>query len=943
MSSHVRAESVVRLTPESVEIDGESVILLCASLFYFRIPRELWKERMLQLKAMGYNCIDVYFPWNYHEPREGEWDFTGMHDAEAFLRIAAESGLWVVARPGPYICSEWDGGGLPAYLLAKEPEIKLREYDPGFLEQVAKWYGVILPILRRHQAGEGGSVILVQLDNELDFYGCGDPEAYMSVLRDMAVAHGIKVPLIACAGQGGIVQATGLAQGVIPTCNFYPDDRDPEFEAKVLHYRAALSDLGLPLMVTETNRSHYLLRRLLSAGAKLLGPYLQVSGTNFGFTNATNNWGRPLAFLASDYDFGGMISPEGHIRREGYEGRLLARLLQSYGPALAAAAVDPHRLWSGEGDMREVFGPFGLRLKGGGSLLFLSNGAEEARSFALRAQDGRSIPTAGTLTLTSLGSLILPVDVPLSLWGVDGKVIYATAELYWAKLQDGGTVLAFHQAADGGEIALDLCDVVEFEANAAAVILENDRFMIQRTGAETACIRFRLKGGRQLTVVISDRLKALYAESVSLNGELTVTEPDFREERLHDEGAGVSWKRSLAKQGEPAVQAQAVGETHDSRLEPLERLGVYRGFAWYEAKAAIPEGKEAAGVLVSKAGDVVSLYASGRYAGTFTPAGGTVYAPLENARAEPDRGGLPIRVRVEIWGHSNFDDIRLPGLRLHSKKGLESIIAVTGIRDITSNWRMSPAAEHSAGDAAAFQAEESWHPVVGFGGWLSDDPYPDEIYSKTLTTSADVNRWTLHFQNLRGKARLFVNGIDAGLIHPCDPFVDVTPHVAPGETMHLTVRLQRMMGQSAGRVILYEGVSAADYVIRAAEEPELLASAGTEAAQDLQEPIQLPIAMDPGAVGWLHGVVGNSAAGKGWRVHVAGTGLKLTVFLNETIVGRLWLPGGAGRPVMTGGSADSFYLPGPWLDRKEARLLIYLEAVDPQASGRLEALDFIPV
>ncbi len=943
MGSRIHAESVVRLTPDSVQIHGESIILLCASLFYFRVPRELWKERMIQVRAMGYNCIDVYFPWNYHEPQEGEWDFTGMRDAEVFLRTAAECGLWVVARPGPYICSEWDGGGLPAYLLAKKPGMKLRDHDPGFLKQVAKWYDRILPILRRNQAGEGGSVIFVQLDNELDFYGCDDPKAYMSALRDMAMAHGIKVPLIACAGQGGLIDASGLAEGIVPTCNFYPDDRDPDFETKVRHYRAALSGLGFPLMVTETNRSHYLLRRLLSAGAKLLGPYLQVSGTNFGFTNATNNWGKPLAFLASDYDFGGMISPEGNVRREGYEGRLLSRLLRAYGPSLAEAGEDDSDCdWSAEGDVREVFGPFRLRLKGGGRLLFLTNGEEEAKSLTLRANDGRSLPSAGTLTLNSLGSLILPMDVPLSQWGINGTLIHSTAELYWAEQQVAGTVLAFHQDGDHGEIVLKIDTSFEPEARAATVIREDGKFTIKPSAAETASVRFRLEGGRQLTLVISDHLKALYAESVSLSGELTVLQPEFGEERPAAGVVDMKWKWSSATPG-TAAQAKVVATTHESRLEPLERLGVYRGFAWYEAKAAIPEGKEALGMLVRKAGDVVSLYAAGRYAGTFAPGGGTFYAPLENARAEPFCGIVSIGARVEIWGHSNFDDNRLPGLRLHSPRGLESIVAITGIRELTANWRMSPAAGQSDGEASEGGAGEAWHPMVGFGGWLSADHFPDEIYSRTLAASADVNHWTLHFQNLQGKARLYVNGTDVGLIHPFDSFVDITPHVTPGETVNLAVHLQMMVGQSEGRVIMYEGITATDYTIKAAEEPELLDSAEQEAAEDLRRPTQLPFDLAPGAVGWLTSFIGNSADGKGWRVRVTGTGLKLTVFLNESLVSRLWLPGGGSRPVMTGGSTDSFYLPGPWLDQGEARLLIYLEAVDPQASGRLEALDFIPV
>ena len=336
MSLEMEIDLALQLDASSLRIGGQSEIILCASLFYFRIPRASWQERLEQVKAFGYNAIDVYFPWNYHERQEGSWDFSGERDVEYFLQQAAEAGLWVVARPGPYICSEWDGGSLPGHLIAKSGMV-IRSSDPLYLQAVAGWYDRILPILRKYELGNKGTVICLQLENELDFYDCPDPHSYMAALRDMALGHGITVPLIACAGQGGLYEASGFAENVVPTCNFYPNDTDPDFEAKVTVYKDRLAARGLPLMVTETNRSHFLLRRLLSCGAKLLGPYLQVSGTNFGFTNGTNNWGKPLSFLTSDYDFGGMISPEGHIRAQAYEGRLLRRVIYTYGRSLAEA------------------------------------------------------------------------------------------------------------------------------------------------------------------------------------------------------------------------------------------------------------------------------------------------------------------------------------------------------------------------------------------------------------------------------------------------------------------------------------------------------------------------------------------------------------------------------------------------------------------------------
>ena len=109
----------IRLDQNGIYINGKYQTLLASSLFYFRIPRERWNDRMKLLKTAGYQAIDVYFPWNYHETAPDVWDFEGNKDVESFLKLAAENELFVIARPGPYICSEWDGGAIPAWLSEK--------------------------------------------------------------------------------------------------------------------------------------------------------------------------------------------------------------------------------------------------------------------------------------------------------------------------------------------------------------------------------------------------------------------------------------------------------------------------------------------------------------------------------------------------------------------------------------------------------------------------------------------------------------------------------------------------------------------------------------------------------------------------------------------------------------------------------------------------------
>ena len=109
----------VRYDDRSFFLDDRRIWLTSGSIHYFRVPRELWRDRLLKAKRAGLNCIQTYVAWNLHEPSEGQWDFEGERDVLAFIEQAADLGLYVILRPGPYICAEWDFGGFPAWLAAK--------------------------------------------------------------------------------------------------------------------------------------------------------------------------------------------------------------------------------------------------------------------------------------------------------------------------------------------------------------------------------------------------------------------------------------------------------------------------------------------------------------------------------------------------------------------------------------------------------------------------------------------------------------------------------------------------------------------------------------------------------------------------------------------------------------------------------------------------------
>jgi beta-galactosidase len=917
----------VRFEEGHILIDGQPKIVLCSSLFYFRIPRGLWRQRMRAIRDAGYNCIDVYMPWNNHEPAQGRWDFGGERDIAAFLQLAAEEGLWVLARPGPYICSEWDGGGLPAYLLA-ERDIRLRDNDAGYLRHVTRWFDQILPIISQFQLGTAGTVIALQLENELDFYDCRDPRGYLEALREMALAHSIQVPLIACAGQGDIHGATGNTPGIVPACNFYPDDRDPGVEARVAPYQALLNAQGWPLIVTETNRAHFLLRRLLSSGAKLLGPYLQASGFNFGFTNGINNWGDPLAFMSSDYDFGGMIGPYGELRAEISEARRLSRMIGALGSALAAATPTTAHGIAIETALALVEdGPHVLALAGGGLLLALPNLGTERGQVRLRYQ-GKDLPAHSIFTVQPDRCPFVLFDLPLAPWLVGAAIAYSTAALCAMRLGAEHAVLAFSGA---GEVELVLPGVCAIEATGIAIHRDGDRLTLCFDPPDQGRATIQVAAGKSLRVQILSPERAANLLDVTPPGDPVFIDdqPSVQDTETATVQPLREWSAVVPADAAQALVGAAVA-LGDTPIR-LEEAGIGHGFGWYEAQIEVSEAGRVRGFLLHEADDVVSLYWGDRYQGTVVPGGASCVLPAGNI---PAAHRSRLAVRAEIWGHSNFDDSRLPGLRLTALKGVAGITAITSSRSISGNWRWYPGLEPGTplppSDPGVYSA-----PVIAWGGWQTTRIPDKGLYVKEVRLSPAADSWVLQFAGTEALVQVWVNDRPCGLVNRLNPFVNLTEHVRPGALATITLAIERWHGESAGKVTLLEGRRATNWSLRGGGEQELW-SAATQAA-GLAGVAGLPYRLPAGGVAWLFATVDELAAdGESWTLHLDGRNAKLTAFFNGHGAGRIWLPS-AGRPPLRGGNNNALYLPAPWFQQGANLLALLVEAVTQDEDAEISA------
>ncbi|MBO4589702.1 MAG: beta-galactosidase, partial [Bacteroidaceae bacterium] len=177
-------------------LNGKPFVVKAGEVHFPRIPREYWEHRIQMVKAQGMNTVCIYVFWNFHEPQQDEFTFEGQADVRSFVKLCQKYGLYVIVRPGPYCCAEWEMGGLPWWLLKKK-DINLRSLDPFFMERVRLFESKLAEQLADLQITKGGPIIMVQVENEFGGYGTDKP--YVSAVRDVLREVGwTDVPLFQC-------------------------------------------------------------------------------------------------------------------------------------------------------------------------------------------------------------------------------------------------------------------------------------------------------------------------------------------------------------------------------------------------------------------------------------------------------------------------------------------------------------------------------------------------------------------------------------------------------------------------------------------------------------------------------------------------------------------------------------------------------------------------
>jgi len=645
----------IRYDDRSFLLDDERIWLISGSIHYFRVPSELWADRLLKAKRAGLNCISTYIAWNFHELQQGQWDFSGDRDVVRFIELAGELGLYVILRPGPYICAEWDFGGLPAWLTTRSG-IAYRTNNAAYMHYFDKYFANILPRLAEHQVTRGGNIVLIQNENEYASTTMPERIAYLDFISQLIRRSGFDIPII--------------------NCNLFSDPPPADSIECVNGYKRCVQQLkqlrsrqpDAPLVVTEfwcgwfdrwggnheVRDDRQVARKaleILGCGAQL-NYYMWHGGTNFGF------WGSRLvscdaAYQTTSYDYDAPLAEGGGLTRKYYLTRLVNMLANHMGPFFASCKAEPPGVRIHDGtDVLNLSGPMG------GWAVVTNGGRSEVNTATVSLPDGREIQ----VPLEPLGAVALPIGLklgpdcvldyancmPLGLFGQNNLVLHGPAG-WQAQLSINSK--PFTACIPEG----DEPNIVELPS--VRVLLINSD-----TAMRTWFVDDELIFGPRFVGHSGEEVLGLPA-----GGRYTVLDGDgqLRQKKAKPTAAKQSSVPRLGKWSRISVCCEVEDKTDAQfvkidRPRTLDALGVHYGYGWYriewtEKRARIRH------LFFPECEDRATLFLNGTRLGVWGRGADATRKPI---RAPVRRGTNVLSLLVDNMGRSNY------GPKLGEQKGL---------------------------------------------------------------------------------------------------------------------------------------------------------------------------------------------------------------------------------------------------------------------------------
>jgi beta-galactosidase len=885
----------VSVTRDGLVIDGELVYLLSGCLHYFRFPREEW-GRQLDLAAWaGLNTIDFVIPWNRHEPSPGVFDFADEADLGAFIDLCGERGFYVIVRPGPYICAEWENGGMPAWLTAQEG-VRLRVDDPRYLEALLRWFDALMPILAPRQISRGGPIVLCQIENEHWASGVYGHDRHQLTLADAAIERGIDVPQYTCMGampewpefRNGW---SGMAEKLLQTRALWPDN--PMIVSEL--WSGWFDSWGASRHNHKTaEKLDITLHQLTAVGCAGFSHWMWAGGTNFGYWGGRTVGGDGV-FMTTSYDYDAPVSEYGELRPKAHVARRHHLFLRSLGarlaPVLARAVPGGPR----------VIGPPVVkgRSEGGGAVYRAVRAAPDApvpwRDFTATYLYNPTPEGIGFQVFVAFPAAHLAVEVePMSIRPIftnlpltaDGRLTlrYHTGRILSFDAAPGGDTLTIYgRPGEMGELELSL-DGGAWSAEGDA--LPDGVTAVEADGARLhvrywlAAERPRLvlrAGDRALTLqLLADEDLAAYPAA----GPLPLAAPPPR--RVQLPAARVAVAESVAADGWRPLAAPVA----------LERLGCDYGYGWYRAELELAAPLEDT-LLAPALGDRAVALVDGAPAGVLgvDPAGARFTLPLRLAA-----GRHELRLLVDNLGRFNY------GSGLGELKGLADSLYLGGAQhDLSRGWTALWQEAVFAGEALAGAHPAAVRPDaanVDIGNFAFEGP---SVWLLRVFRAEAGRRSILYLTGDRNPGALFVNGVaverfsrhkSGGLIKR-----DISDLVRPGENV-IALNIQGYAG-AAWRAALLECDPARPLAASWSFRPGVTPDAAAQPAH-------------PGAPAF-HCATFSRVDAERLRLRVRGAA-KGQIWLNGRNIGRFW----------NAGPQEHYKLPASW-QRDQNELLIFAE------------------
>jgi hypothetical protein len=502
---------IIRYDADCFTINNLDAFVFGAEFHYPRCPRQLWRDRFLKLQRANFNTVETMVFWNYHEREEGHFDFADLED---FIKLAKAMRFWLIVRPGPYICAEFERGGFPPWVVAKR--FPLRSMHPENLKASQYWYDHVLPVIRANQITQGGPIIMMQLENEYDFWKLPEPEQreYIRFLAHLAWDAGIEVPLFTNWTRVVRDPADPDMARILDTCDFYPrwnflKEVPPALE------KLRREEPDSPLGVTELQGGWFsqfggklsedqegvdgaqlnaLTKTVLELGVTYFNYYMGYGGTNFDWAAKT---------LTTSYDYAAPVREPGGLWEKYYRARGIGVFLSMFGNVLTRA-----HLLEGAGHSTNPDVSVAERVNGQSAVLFVRAGMDARQHFQMTFRDPASpsqrvitVPREGELVIGARGMKMLPVQVPIS----GGQLRYTTAEVLAHGVNlDRHFLLIYDDPGRAVEIALAAKEEPHIEGDFLYQYWDKDQ--------QSAIIGLRIEKGEKFLLVDNHLIGAIPLE-----------------------------------------------------------------------------------------------------------------------------------------------------------------------------------------------------------------------------------------------------------------------------------------------------------------------------------------------------------------------------------------------------------------------------------------------